>query len=84
MSRTRPQKRLNRKQASAYLEEKYGVILSRRTLEEKPIPYIVLEAQAMYLAADLDAYIDRQIAQAPRRMGARAKIADRAPALAEA
>jgi hypothetical protein len=75
-----PQKRINRKDAAAYIREKFGVQLSPRTLEEAPIPYQLLFGQAMYTTRDLDAYVERQIEKAPRRMAARAKVADRAPA----
>jgi len=62
-------KRLNRREAAEYVTGKYGFRLSHRTLEAQPIPYIVVNGQAIYQTADLEKYAEAKIAAAARRIG---------------
>lgn len=63
------ERRLNRAEAAAYVSEKYGVPLRRRTLEATPLPYIVVNRQALYERPELDRYAQSKIAAASRRTG---------------
>jgi hypothetical protein len=63
------EKRLNRRSAADYVMDRYGFRLSARTLEDAPIPYIVVNGQAIYKIADLDQYAQNKINSASRRMG---------------
>ena len=68
-------KRLNRREAAAYVTETYGFRLSPRTLEDAAVPYIVVNGQAIYQVADLDRYAQGKIVSAARRTGRAARLA---------
>jgi hypothetical protein len=63
------EKRLNRRDAATYVIDTYGFRLSPRTLEYAPIPYIVVNGQAIYQRAELDKWAQAKIANASRRIG---------------
>jgi hypothetical protein len=67
------EKRLNRRGAATYVTETYGFRLSPRTLEYAPIPYIVVNGQAIYQKTELDKWADAKIANASRRIGRNAQ-----------
>ena len=57
-----------RKQAAGFITE-HGFPMTARTLEKKPVPYVVCNGWSMYGEADLLAYIAKQLSAAPRRTG---------------
>lgn len=61
--------RMNRREAAAYITGKYGFRQSHRTMEALPVPYLVVNGQALYEVADLDTYAQAKLAGASRRMG---------------
>jgi glutaredoxin len=63
------EKRLTRREAASYVTATYGIRLSPRTLENTPVPYIVVNGQAIYETKELDRYARDKIAVASRRMG---------------
>lgn len=71
-----PEKRLNRRDAATYVIDTYGFRLSPRTLEYAPIPYIVVNGQAIYQRAELDKWAQGKIANASRRVGRAAQTRD--------
>ncbi len=70
------EKRLTRRNAAAYVSETYGFNLSSRTLEDAPVPYIVVCGQALYQKAELDRWAQGKIAAASRRVGRLAHTRD--------
>jgi hypothetical protein len=70
------EKRLTRRDAAAYVTETYGFKLSSRTLEDAPVPYIVVCGQALYQKVELDNWAQGKIASASRRIGRLAHMRD--------
>jgi hypothetical protein len=60
---------MTRNEAATYVAATHGVRISPRTLEDKPIPYRRVNGRALYRTEDLDTYVAREVAEAPRHIG---------------
>jgi hypothetical protein len=62
-----PVRRYPRREATVYIAERISAPMATRSIINTDIPFTIINRRAMYAEADLDAYVTRVLANAPRR-----------------